>query len=67
MIARTPASNLVSVYAGTTCVGHILYKSRVGYEAYDFNDRSIGIFPTQQAAANAISGDEEQKGDHHAK
>jgi hypothetical protein len=60
MIARTPASNLVSVYDGTMCVGHVLYKPRVGFEAYDRDDKPIGIFPTQRAAANAISDEEEQ-------
>jgi hypothetical protein len=54
MIARTPASNLVSVYDGTLCLGHVLYKPRVGFEAYDHNDQPIGIFKTQPAAANAI-------------
>jgi hypothetical protein len=57
MIARTPASNLVSVYDGTICLGHVLYRPRVGYEAFDRNDQSVGIFPTQGEAANAISGD----------
>jgi hypothetical protein len=60
MIAKTPASNLVSVYDGTTCLGHVLYKPRVGYEAYDCNDRPIGIYPTQKAAADAISLQEER-------
>jgi hypothetical protein len=55
MIARTPASNLVSVYDGTLCLGHILRKPRVGFEAYDRNDKPIGVFASQSAAANALT------------
>jgi hypothetical protein len=55
MIARTPASNLVSVYDGTMCLGHVLYKPRVGFEAYDHNDKPIGLFASQREAANALT------------
>jgi hypothetical protein len=54
MIARTPASNLVSVYDGTKCLGHVLHKPRVGYEAFDRDDKSIGVFTSQREAANAL-------------
>jgi hypothetical protein len=55
MIARTPASNLVSVYDGTTCLGHMLRKPRIGYEAYNRDDKPIGLFNSQREAANALT------------
>jgi hypothetical protein len=55
MIARTSASNLVSVYDGTACLGHVLYKPRVGFEAYDRDDKPIGLFASQREAANALT------------
>jgi hypothetical protein len=55
MIARTPASNLVSVYDGTMYLGHILRKPRVGFEAYSRDDKLIGTFPSQREAANAVT------------
>jgi hypothetical protein len=51
----------VSVYDGTTYLGHVLYKPRVGYEAYDRDDKPIGVFASQREAANAISGDGEKQ------
>jgi hypothetical protein len=43
-----------AVYAGQTCIGHIIGRSRWGHEAYDVDDRSVGLFPRQPDAAKAI-------------
>lgn len=48
-------TNLLVVYSGRTCLGHILSRGREGYEAYDINDASLGIFSDQDAAADAVS------------
>jgi hypothetical protein len=45
---------LISVYDGRECVGFILARGRTGFEAFDRNERSAGLFPTQQAAAAAL-------------
>jgi hypothetical protein len=45
---------LVSVYDGRECIGFILARGRTGFEAFDRNERSAGLFPTQQAAAAAL-------------
>jgi hypothetical protein len=45
----------LSVCDGQTCIGHLLPRGKAGVEAFDSDDRSIGIYPTQAAAANAIS------------
>jgi hypothetical protein len=55
------ASPLASVYDGRDCIGFILSRGKIGFEALDQDERSIGIFPTQREAANAISDDEGQR------
>jgi hypothetical protein len=46
---------LLSVYDGRTCLGFVLNRGRSGFEAFDRNGRSFGLFPTTAAAANAIT------------
>jgi hypothetical protein len=43
-----------SVYDGRRCCGHLVSRGRDGVEAFDINDRSIGIFASQSEAAAAI-------------
>ena len=45
---------MVSVYDGQQCLGHVLARGKTGYEAFDPNDESVGIFETQRQAANAL-------------
>jgi hypothetical protein len=44
----------LSIYAGQRCLGHLLPRGRQGVEAFDADDRSLGIFPDQKSAADAI-------------
>jgi hypothetical protein len=37
------------------CIGFLLPRGRLGVEAFDTNDRSLGIFPNMKVAAEAIS------------
>jgi hypothetical protein len=53
-IART---SMVSVYDGRSCMGFVLARGRTGFEAFDVNELSKGLFPTQQEAAAALSED----------
>jgi hypothetical protein len=39
---------------GRTCVGHIA-RGKHGVEAFDADDKSLGIFPDEKAAADAVS------------
>jgi hypothetical protein len=55
MISPTPATRLVSVYDGTHCLGHVLHRPKIGFEAYDRYDRSTGVFSTQREAADALA------------
>jgi hypothetical protein len=59
VMKRLPSDKptLVSVYDGTTCLGCILGRGPDGFEAFDAVERSLGIFPTMKAAADAISAE----------
>jgi hypothetical protein len=46
---------LHAVYSGRVCIGFLLPRGRLGVEAFDADDHSLGIFPTVKAAADAIS------------
>jgi hypothetical protein len=48
------SSSWLAVYDGTRCVGHVIARGKRGYEAFDVDDRSVGMFPTQQEAAGAL-------------
>ena len=45
----------VSVYSGQSCLGHIISRGRDGFEAFDPDDKPIGIFATQREAAAALA------------
>ena len=44
-----------SVYDGRVCLGHILNRGKLGFESFDADDSSLGLFPNQRSAAAAIS------------
>jgi hypothetical protein len=46
---------MISVYNGQRCMGFVLARGKRGYEAFDTDEKSLGIFPTMQAAADAVS------------
>jgi hypothetical protein len=54
MTARPAATPLVSVYDGRQCLGHVLARGKTGFEAFDRDDKSVGVFPTAKQAANAL-------------
>ena len=49
-----PTTPLVSIYDGRECLGHVLSRGPKGFEAFDRDDQSVGIFETQRQAANAL-------------
>jgi hypothetical protein len=51
---------MLTVYAGRTCVGFILARGKAGFEAFDAEQRSLGIYPTQREAAAALPDTEVQ-------
>jgi hypothetical protein len=36
------------------CIGHIMVRGKLGFESFDADDRSLGIFPDEPTAAAAI-------------
>jgi hypothetical protein len=51
---KREASAFVSIYDGRTCVGHVHNRGRAGFELFNADDRSLGLFPTQRAAIDAL-------------
>ena len=47
-------TSLVSVYAGRVCIGFVLDRGDAGFEAFNADEQSLGLFPTQREAAAAI-------------
>jgi hypothetical protein len=54
------APSLVSVYSGRELRGYILNRGVLGFESFDAAERSLGIFPDMQAAADAVSAEASQ-------
>jgi len=54
MMSGPPTTPLVSICDGRECLGHVLARGKAGYEAFDRDDKPIGIFETQRQAANAL-------------
>ena len=52
---------MVSVYDGRICRGFVIARGKRGFEVFDCDERSIGVYPTQREAANAIPNNEEKK------
>jgi len=46
------------VYSGRDILGHILSHGPKGFESFDRDDKSLGIYPTQREAADALSAKE---------
>jgi hypothetical protein len=55
MTKPVPTTGLLAVYAGQQCIGFLMRRGKAGVEAFDVEDRSLGLFPDQRAAIAAIS------------
>jgi hypothetical protein len=53
--SASPKTTLVTVYDGRTCIGFVLSRGKLGFEAFDNHQHSQGLFGTQQEAAAALS------------
>jgi hypothetical protein len=51
----TGASRVAQVYDGRVCLGFIIGRGRDGFEAFNANDKSVGLFGTVKLAADALS------------
>jgi hypothetical protein len=50
------SNQLLSVFDGRECVGFILARGRAGYQAFTADEKSLGLYPSQKQAADAITG-----------
>jgi hypothetical protein len=48
------AAQLISVYDGRSCIGFVVPRGKTGFEAFNANELSRGLYPTQQAAISAL-------------
>jgi hypothetical protein len=44
----------LSAYDGSHCLGFVLARGKVGFEAFDRDERSLGVVPTQEKAIGAL-------------
>ena len=54
MKATAPLAPLSFVYDGRDCLGFILARGKLGFEAMARDERSLGLFQTQREAATTI-------------
>jgi hypothetical protein len=54
MVVNSRPSSLSYVYDGRDCLGFILARGKLGFEAIDRDERSLGFFQTQREAATAV-------------
>jgi hypothetical protein len=45
----------LGVYDGSICIGYLLPREGHGVEAYGADDASLGLYPDQKDAADAVS------------
>ena len=45
---------MLSIYSSRQCVGWIIARGKLGFELFDADQKSLGIYPTQHAAAAAL-------------
>jgi hypothetical protein len=48
------SSPLLSAYDGQRCIGFVCSRGKLGFEAFDTEERSLGMYATQREAAAAI-------------
>jgi hypothetical protein len=53
MSTETP--RLVPIIAGRVCIGHLISLGPRGVEAFDTNERTLGVFQSPIDAANAVT------------
>jgi hypothetical protein len=49
-----PTSSWISVYTGQHCIGHVIHRGKSGFEAFDRDDKPLGLFPSLHEAASAL-------------
>jgi hypothetical protein len=50
-----PTTGMISIYSGRDCLGRVMARGRFGFQAFDVDDKSLGLFSTQIEAMAALS------------
>jgi hypothetical protein len=45
---------MLTIYDGQTCIGFVLARGKLGFEAFTAEQRSLGMFDSEREAAEAI-------------
>ncbi len=45
----------IYVHDGRACLGHVLSRGKEGFEAFDADDKSLGLYSAQALAVAALS------------
>ena len=53
-ITAARSSPLLSAYEGQRCFGFVCSRGKLGFEAFDSEERSLGVYPNMQSAAPAV-------------
>jgi hypothetical protein len=61
----TVVSPMTYVYDGREALGHVIARGKAGFEAFDADDKSVGLFPSQREAANAVVTNAGLRTRHH--
>jgi hypothetical protein len=59
---NTTTAPLSYIYDGRECLGFVLARGKLGFEALDRDERSLGLYPAAPAAANAVCAAAENEG-----
>lgn len=59
------SASYFSVHDGRLCLGHVLV-GRGEFRAFDVTERSLGIYPTRDAARQAVTDAARSAGGRHA-
>jgi len=51
---NTSTAPMSYIYDGRAYLGFVFSRGRAGFEAFDREERSLGLYPTAPAAANAV-------------
>jgi hypothetical protein len=52
--SRRRSSPLLSAYEGQRCISFVCLRGKLGFEAFDSEERSLRVYATQREAAAAI-------------
>jgi hypothetical protein len=53
MTATKPTGPMASIYNGRTCIGFVICRGPAGFEAFDAEQQSLGLFTTEREAVAA--------------